>query len=64
MSTEDNKALIRRFIEEGWNQKNAAVFDELVAPDYVSHTPDGDLQGLEIGWVHFAAAFPINYKTP
>ena len=47
MSTEDNKALVRRFIEEGWNQRNSGVFDELLAPDYISHTPDGDFQGLE-----------------
>ena len=37
MSTEDNKALIRRFVEEGWNQKNLALFDELNAPNFVHH---------------------------
>ena len=39
MSTEDNKALIRRLIEEVWNQGNLAVFDELYAPDFLFHDP-------------------------
>ena len=39
MSTEDNKALIRRLIEEVWNQGNLAVFDELYAPDFIFHDP-------------------------
>jgi hypothetical protein len=32
MSTEDNKATLRRWIEEGGNQGNVAVFAELSAP--------------------------------
>ncbi len=39
MSTEDNKALVRRLIEEVWNQGNLAVFDELYAPDFIFHDP-------------------------
>ena len=39
MSTEDNKAFVRRFIEEGWNQGNVAVFDELFAPNFIFHEP-------------------------
>ncbi len=39
MSTEDNKAMARRFIEEGWNQGNVAVFDELCTPDWIYHDP-------------------------
>ena len=39
MSTEDNKATVRRFTEEGWNQGNVAVFDELCAPNWVYHDP-------------------------
>src|SRR6266567_3118880 len=40
MSTEDNKAAtVRRAIEEGWNQGNVAVFDELCAPNWVYHEP-------------------------
>jgi len=39
MSTEENKATVRRAIEEGWNQGHAAVFDELNAPTFVNHDP-------------------------
>jgi predicted ester cyclase len=39
MSTEDNKAMARRLIEEGWNQGNLTVFDELCTPDYIYHDP-------------------------
>ena len=39
MSTEDNKALVRRAVEEGWNQGNVAVFDELYAPTFINHDP-------------------------
>jgi len=34
MSTEDNKALVRRYIEVVWNKRNAAALDEFVAPNY------------------------------
>ena len=37
MSTEENKALARRLIEEAWNQGNLATVDELMAPDHVGH---------------------------
>ena len=39
MSTEENKALVRRTVEEGWNQGNVAVFDELLAPNFICHDP-------------------------
>jgi hypothetical protein len=32
MSTEDNKTLMRRFIEEAFNKKNLAAIEELIAP--------------------------------
>ena len=40
MSTEDNKAVIRRTIEEEWNQGNFAHVDELTASNYLHHDPD------------------------
>ncbi len=39
MSTEDNKASVRRWIEEGWNQRNWAVFNELAASNWIYHDP-------------------------
>jgi steroid delta-isomerase-like uncharacterized protein len=38
MSSEQNKAIVRRAFEEPW-KGNLAVVDELVAGDYVGHDP-------------------------
>jgi hypothetical protein len=38
MSAEENKAVIRRLLEEGWNQHNLDVIDDLNAMDYVDHS--------------------------
>ena len=46
MSTEDNKANVRRGFE-AVNQKNLAVFDELLTPDVVFHNASTTMQGLE-----------------
>jgi predicted ester cyclase len=37
MSTEDNKTIVRQFLEEVYNKGNVAVVDELVAPPMVGH---------------------------
>ncbi len=42
MSTEDNKAAIRRLLD-GLNQKDVAVVDELCTPDFVLHDPGSPL---------------------
>ena len=39
MSREANKAIPRRITDEAWNRGNLAILDELVAPDFVRHTP-------------------------
>ena len=46
MSTEDNKAHVRRGFE-AVNQKNLAVYDELLTPDVVFHNASTTMQGLE-----------------
>ena len=46
MSTEDNKANVRRGFE-AVNQKHLAVFDELLTPDVEFHTASTTMQGLE-----------------
>jgi predicted ester cyclase len=40
MSTDQNKAIARRFFEEAWNQGRAEVLDEIYAPD--GSVPDMD----------------------
>jgi predicted ester cyclase len=48
MSTEQNKATIRRAYEEVLNKGNVAILNELMAPNYVSHGPGGlDVKGPE-----------------
>jgi predicted ester cyclase len=49
MSTEANKAIMQRWVEEGFNQGKLDVVDEVVAPDYVleSTTPTEQLPGPE-----------------
>ena len=48
MSKEENKALVRRWLEECYNKENVSVAVELVAPDYVNRrAPHGQLTGLE-----------------
>jgi hypothetical protein len=50
MSSEQNKAIVRRFVEEGINQSNETVFLELLVPDVVDHyAPLGLPPGCE-GW--------------
>jgi steroid delta-isomerase-like uncharacterized protein len=48
MSTEDNKAVIRRFFLEAFGQGNLSVLDEIIDPDQVSAGPSA-LPGLPSG---------------
>ena len=34
-----NKEIVRRLVEGVWTDRNLAVIDELIAPDYVGHDP-------------------------
>ena len=49
MSAEENKALVRRVFEEGWNAGNLELFNETDAPEYVLHDPSvpEDVRGVE-----------------
>jgi hypothetical protein len=37
MSEEQNKMVVKRFIEEMWNQRKLNLADELIAPDCVTY---------------------------
>jgi steroid delta-isomerase-like uncharacterized protein len=41
MSAKENKAIFRRYVEEGWAKGNVEVSDEVFADRYVAHQPDG-----------------------
>jgi steroid delta-isomerase-like uncharacterized protein len=49
VSTEENKAVARRVLEEMFNKGNLDVADELLAPQYVDHDPamPEDVRGPE-----------------
>jgi steroid delta-isomerase-like uncharacterized protein len=64
--SEQNKAAIRRWLEEGINQGNLAALDELVAPNYVYHGPGMELRGpeaLKQLVAVFRTAFPDLHTT-
>jgi steroid delta-isomerase-like uncharacterized protein len=58
MSVEENKALLRRVFEEGWNVGNLDLFDETDSPEYVLHDPSApeDVRGVE-GAKQFASMY-------
>ena len=47
MSTEDNKALVRRFYEDVFYRRNLALVDELCSTTHVFHNPPTTLHGRE-----------------
>ena len=67
MSAEENKALVRRFYEE-IDRGNIAAMDELVAADYVDHSPPpfpglgGGLEGLKQAFRIFWEATPGRHE--
>jgi predicted ester cyclase len=61
MSAEQNKALVRRFYEE-IDKGNLAAMDELVAEDYVDHSPP-PFPGLGTGRAGLKQAFEIFWEA-
>ncbi len=47
MSTEENKAIVRRFFEEGPSKGNLSIADELLSPDFTMHVPLPASPGIE-----------------
>ena len=60
MSAEANKILLRRYIEERWNERKFGLTDELVSPDFVLHTPSGDvnLEAFNEAIAAYLGSFP------
>jgi len=68
MSTEDNKALVRRFWQEVFNEQRLERADEFVAPDYLDHAAvPGQEPGLagarQQRWATYFAASPDLHAT-
>jgi steroid delta-isomerase-like uncharacterized protein len=66
MSTEQNKAVVHRFIEEVINKGNLAVIDELLAPTYIYHAPSMEVSGpdgMKQLFTMLRTAFPDWYET-
>jgi predicted ester cyclase len=61
MSTEENKALLRRAWDEIYGQGRLDSVEEFVLDDVIAHEPDGDVRGIEEFKRYlatFLAAFP------
>jgi predicted ester cyclase len=67
VSAEDNKALVRRFVDEVQSAGNIDLIDEICSSEFVNHsTPPGippDCQGIKILTAMFRGAFPDSYFT-
>jgi len=66
MSTEENKALVRRFDEAVWNRRDPSLVDELFAPSHVfraAGSPPLDREGHKQMIAHFQGAFPDGRNT-
>ena len=67
MTTEENKAIARRFVDEVINRGNVALIDELAAPDFVDHAaPPGvppTREGLKTFIAMLRGAFPDLHVT-
>ncbi|MFN8458027.1 MAG: ester cyclase [Anaerolineae bacterium] len=61
MSAEQNKSMVHRWVEGGWNQGNLALVDELFAADYMIHDPQvPDFPGGQAAFKQFVT----NLRTP
>ena len=67
MSAEDNKALVRRFVDEVQSGNNVDTVDEICSPEFVNHSaPPGvppGCEGIKILTAMFRRAFPDSYFT-
>ena len=62
MSLEENKQVVRRFVE-AYNNQNLDLFDEILAPDYFDKTNQVDKDGLKQLIKMAFTAFPDYHET-
>ncbi len=67
MSTEENKAIIRRWVFEVWHNHNLSAVNEFVTADYLRHDPNvPEVRGAEAAQqlvAMFLTAFPDLHFT-
>ena len=67
MPSEDNKALVRRFVDEVQSAGNTDLIDEICSPEFVNHSPPpgipADCEGIKIVTAMFRGAFPDSHFT-
>jgi steroid delta-isomerase-like uncharacterized protein len=67
MSAEENKALVRRFVDEVQSRGNIDALDEICSPEFVNHSaPPGvpsNCEGVKQLTAMFRQAFPDSYFT-
>jgi len=62
MSLEENKAVVRKFIE-AYNKHDLSSIEDFVAPDFVDHTHKGGREGLKQLFAMAFKAFPDWHET-
>jgi len=67
MATAENKAIVLRLLEQGFNANDPAVFDELLAEDFVNHDPSqpaaADRETLKQFWAALCDALPDQHTA-
>jgi steroid delta-isomerase-like uncharacterized protein len=65
MSAEENKALLRRLVDEGLHKKNLGIMDELISPSFVNHSAPAGIPPTRDGYRQYVemllASFPDIY---
>ena len=67
MSTEENKALVCRFVDEVQSAGNIDAIDEICSPEFVNHSAlpgvPSNCEGVKQLTAMFRQAFPDSYFT-
>ena len=64
-NTEKNKDFIQAFNEDFWNKHNIAAFEKYHTTDFISHYPEGDMNGEQFKGLcqAYFSAFPDLHVT-